>query len=227
MDFLNRLTRVLQFRPLCTGLAAAVLSAAVNSGELKVLVTGNEGAPLQDAVVYVLPGPATESTPAPVNGIVDQVKKAFVPHVAAVQVGGQVSFPNYDNIRHHVYSFSKPKKFEIPLYEGVPSNPITFDRPGVVALGCNIHDWMSGYIVVTETPWFAITGKDGSATLADLPAGAHTLEVWHETLKGKPDKTRQQVQVGDGTGQPVRFSIKQKKVFSAFRGVSARSGGYR
>lgn len=208
-------------------LAALFGAASAFAAEQVVSVTGAKGAPLQNAVVYVLPGPSSKGEAEPVSGIVDQVKKAFVPHVAAVQVGGQISFPNYDNIRHHVYSFSKPKKFEIPLYEGVPSKPITFEKPGVVALGCNIHDWMSGFIVVTETPWFAITGEDGSATLSGLPAGTHTLEVWHETLKGKPESYRQQVQIDGSGGQAVRFSIKQKKVFSAFRGASARSSGYR
>ncbi len=196
------------------------------AGSLTVKVTGQKGAPVHGAVVYVVPGSAPVPPPSTTPTVVDQVDKTFVPHVVALQAGSYVNFPNRDNIRHHVYSFSEPKKFEIPLYEGIPANPVQFNNPGVVALGCNIHDWMSGFIVVTETPWFAITGEDGTAVLDNLPDGEHTVEIWHETLKGKPETTRQKVSVSGGAG-PVQLAITQKKVFSAFRGASSRGGGYR
>ena len=105
----------------------------------------------------------------PRDNVVDQVDKQFVPKVQAVLVGTPVTFPNNDNVRHQVYSFSPAKRFELPLYAGVPAQPIVFDKPGVVVLGCNIHDWMVGYIYVSESPYFAKTGKDGKAVLADLP----------------------------------------------------------
>lgn len=211
-----------------TTLLLALLGAPLASaGGIAVQVTDKDGKPLAHAVAYLLPNgkPATDGSGQVVK--VDQVEKTFVPHVSVLQAGGSVNFPNFDNIRHHVYSFSPARKFEIPLYEGVPSDPVQFPEPGIVALGCNIHDWMSGYIVITESPWYAITGEDGSALLEGVPAGEYTMESWHETLRGKPEKTRQQVTVPATGTAKVQFQLKQKKVFSAFRGAASRSGGYR
>jgi plastocyanin len=86
-----------------------------------------------------------------------QQKKQFVPEVLVVPVGSEVRFPNHDTVRHHVYSFSPAKKFELKLYTGTPANPVLFDRPGVVVLGCNIHDQMVGWILVVDTPYYAQT----------------------------------------------------------------------
>ena len=94
-------------------------------------------------------GPLPEK---PGREIVDQINLEFVPHVKPVVVGSPVYFPNKDDVRHHVYSFSPAKRFELPLYSGTPAAPVVFDRPGIVAIGCNIHDWMLGYIYVAETP---------------------------------------------------------------------------
>lgn len=204
-----------------------LLPVMARAGAIQVTVLNDKGEPVPEAVVYLLANGPVEPAPASQITKVDQVEKAFVPQVSAMQAGGSVSFPNFDNIRHHVYSFSPARKFEIPLYEGVPADPVDFPKPGVIALGCNIHDWMSGYIVVTETPWFAITGKDGSAEIRDVPAGKYEIEAWHAKLRGKPQKTRQPVQVPAAGDVPAKFSIRQKKVFSAFRGAASRGGGYR
>ena len=91
------------------------------------------------------------------DAVVDQVDKEFTPKVNAILVGTSVIFPNHDNVRHQVYSFSPAKRFELPLYAGVPAQPVVFDTPGVVVLGCNIHDWMVGYVYVSESPYFAKT----------------------------------------------------------------------
>src|SRR5207302_1290602 len=99
-------------------------------------------------------------------------------YVTAVQVGTAVMFPNKDNIRHHVYSFSPAKKFELPLYAGIPAEPVVFDKEGIVTLGCNIHDWMVAYVAVLPTPYFQVTGREGRALFSDLRAGQYTVEVW-------------------------------------------------
>ena len=110
---------------------------------------------------------------------VEQLDREFVPYVSAIQTGTAVTFPNRDAILHHVYSFSPPKVFEIKLYSGKSPSEHVFDKPGVVTLGCNIHDWMIAYILVVSTPHFARTGADGIARLRDLPAGSYELKAWH------------------------------------------------
>ena len=121
----------------------------------------------------------------------DQIDQEFVPRVKPVLVGSSVYFPNKDNIRHQVYSFSPAKQFELPLYAGTPAKPVVFDKPGVVVLGCNIHDWMIAYIYVSESPYFAKTGTDGSAQLKELSPRQYTVRVWHPRLQGPEDATRQ------------------------------------
>lgn len=141
-------------------------------------VADSAGAPVIEAVVYLLPtGTKPSETPHP--GIVDQVNKEFLPLVVPVQLGAAVSFPNKDNIRHHVYSFSPAKVFQLKLYSGTPSKPVVFDKLGSVVLGCNIHDWMVGYIYVVDTPYFAKTDRTGAARLDGLPAGDYELRIWH------------------------------------------------
>jgi hypothetical protein len=106
----------------------------------------------------------------------------FIPHVLAVPVNTSVLFPNYDNTRHHVYSFSEAKTFDIKLYVGFPERPILFDQPGVIALGCNIHDKMHAFIVVNDAPRMAVTAKDGRAVLENVPVLPRELYIWHEWL---------------------------------------------
>jgi hypothetical protein len=107
----------------------------------------------------------------------------FHPFVLVVPVGADVSFPNHDKVRHHVYSFSEAKRFELKLYGHDETRVVHFDKAGVVALGCNIHDTMSAYIDVVDTPYVAKTDDKGEAVLADLPAGSGTLTLWHPYLK--------------------------------------------
>jgi hypothetical protein len=146
--------------------------------------------------------------------------------VMAVQAGTAVSFPNSDNIRHHVYSFSPAKKFELPLYSGVPAEPVVFDKVGFITLGCNIHDWMIAYIAVLPTPYFQVTRQDGRAVLKDLPAGQHTVRVWHPALKGQPEAFAQQVVAGSGT-KSLMFTLPLKQDVRAKRAPGLTTGGYR
>lgn len=161
------------------------LFSAASAQAVPVTVMVDDGkAPLADAVVSVhSTGAATPVTPG--KAVMDQRGMLFAPTVLAVTVGTLVRFPNSDNIRHQVYSFSPAKHFELPLYAGIPADPVQFDQAGVVTLGCNIHDWMVGYIVVLDTPYFAKTGIDGRAHL-DVPAGTYQLRAWHPQLAGEP-----------------------------------------
>jgi hypothetical protein len=110
---------------------------------------------------------------------ITQKDQEFSPYVTPIVVGTKVVFPNLDNVQHHVYSVSPAKRFEIPLYIGDSKETIEFDRPGIVTLGCNIHDWMVAYVVVLSTPYYAKTGLDGTADVSGLPPGRYRLDVWH------------------------------------------------
>lgn len=110
-----------------------------------------------------------------------QRERQFTPYILVTQAGVPVNFPNRDPIAHHVYSFSQTKTFELPLYREEMPEPIVFDKPGVVPLGCNIHDWMLGYIVVVDTPFFTQM-SDTEAVLENLPPGDYEIRVWHPTL---------------------------------------------
>ena len=164
--------------------------STANAYELSVTVT-LEGStePVANAVVSVDSArPAT-----PVSAEIYQKDRAFHPHVLVVPVGSSVDFPNRDNTQHHVYSFSPAKTFNIELYADRPAARIVFDKPGIVQLGCNIHDHMQGFVVVTDTADTGRTDTSGKVTLSldTLPSegsqGTVTLEIWHPRL---PDNTR-------------------------------------
>ena len=155
-------------------------STDVHAASLSVLASDPAGKPVEGAVVF-LEATGDQAAPAlPQSKLVmDQIDKRFVPRVLVVPVGALVSFPNSDNIRHHVYSFSDALRFELPLYAGTPAAPVRFHQAGVVTLGCNIHDWMRGYLVVVPTALFALTGADGIARIEAVPAGPWRVMGWH------------------------------------------------
>ena len=140
------------------------------------------GKPLNDAVVF-LESSAAKAAVKPATGVeVAQASKQFVPTVTVVSSGSSLLFPNRDTVRHHVYSFSPAKTFELKLYTGTPSNPVLFDKPGVVVLGCNIHDNMAAWVLVVDTPYYGKTGGDGLLKLGNIPAGSYRLRAWHAGL---------------------------------------------
>ena len=141
----------------------ALAAAAANAATLQAQVKDAAGKPLADAVVYAIAGATYEVKPSKAPVAVEQIDREFVPYVTVIQMGTTVTFPNRDPILHHVYSFSPAKSFEIKLYTGKSPVEVVFDKPGVVTLGCNIHDWMIGYIAVVPTPWFGKTDAAGTA----------------------------------------------------------------
>jgi plastocyanin len=198
------------------------LTTSVDAGNIAVAVKDNGGAPVKDAVVYAMPV-SGKAPSAKAHAVVAQHDKQFVPYVSAIQVGSPVQFPNQDTVKHHLYSFSPAKKFEVPLYSGTPPNPIVFDKPGVVTLGCNIHDWMIGYILVVPTPWFSVTGADGEAKLHDLPAGTYDLEIWQPRLRDPSSRPHQRATVDAS----VSFQLDLKPDFRLRRSPADSSSGYR
>ncbi|WP_252108627.1 MULTISPECIES: methylamine utilization protein [unclassified Halomonas] len=159
--------------------ASALFTCAFGVSAATITVTDSTGAPLEDAVVEV--HYAGAAAPAR-EGEVYQRGAAFHPHVLTVPVGSYVSFPNQDTTRHHVYSFSPAKTFELNLYLQETPEPVLFDQPGVVVLGCNIHDQMQAFIVVTDAPFADKTGAAGVVQTPALPEGAHAVRVWHPRL---------------------------------------------
>jgi plastocyanin len=161
---------------------ALCLGTAASAGTLTVTVRDAQGQPVQDAVVY-LDSDAARAASKPSPGVrIVQKDRRFVPAVSVVQAGTAVDFPNEDTVRHHVYSFSSAKTFELKLYAGTPADPVRFDKPGVAVLGCNIHDRMVAWVVVLQTPWHARTGADGVARIEGVPAGGYRLRGWHDGL---------------------------------------------
>ncbi len=163
------------------GVACALLcSSPAWAASLQVQLQDSHGQPLANAVVSLNGPQGAPVGPAP--AIMDQVQKQFLPAVLAVRSGTRVSFPNRDDIRHQVYSFSPAKRFELRLYKDTPSEPVLFDKPGLVVLGCNIHDWMVGYIYVTDDPWFAVSDDAGKLHIDDLPVGRYHVTLWHPQM---------------------------------------------
>ena len=156
-----------------------------HAATLTIQVQDSSGKPLADAVAYLESAQASKvlngaKPSSPVE--IAQVAKQFDPRVSVVPVGTMVSFPNKDAVRHHVYSFSPAKTFELKLYSGTPANPVQFDKAGVAVLGCNIHDNMVAWVVVVDTPYFGRSSKGGPVVIGGVPAGSYRLRVWHPGL---------------------------------------------
>ena len=174
-------------RSLCCALLVAPL-ALVQAAQLNAVVAGSDGKPLVDAVVYLLSQREGVTLPKPKDTNIDQVNVTFVPLVSVLQTGTAVHFPNSDNIRHQVYSFSPAKTFTLKLYSGKPSSPVVFDKPGTVTLGCNIHDQMVAWVLVVDTNLFAKTDANGKLSIKNIPEGEYWLQAWHPSIRKPFDK---------------------------------------
>jgi plastocyanin len=203
----------------------AALSAA-HGAELRATVRDEAGVPLADAVVVAVPEGAARSL-APRGHVeqIEQIDLEFVPGVKAIQAGTSVSFPNRDKVRHHVYSFSAPKRFDLPLYSGTPPQPVLFDVPGVVTIGCNIHDWMIGYLYVAESPYFAKSDAAGAARIAELPPGRYAVRVWHARLTGAEASTRRALDI-PAAGAAVEWRLPLKPEMRVRRAPAASRDGH-
>ena len=185
--------------------AASALPVAAHAAPVVIDVRGFDGKPLPGAVVTI------ETPKAPgvtVRGpyMIEQRDIAFQPHVLIVPVGATVGFPNRDRVRHHVYSFSKARKFDLKLYGQEESRTVLFDRPGVVPLGCNIHDSMSGFVFVTATPFAALTDQAGHVSITGIPAGIGTVRVWHPSIRAPGSTASQPIDVA-ATGLATTFVL--------------------
>jgi plastocyanin len=162
------------------GVVCALGVTGAGAAELQLRVENASATALADAIVYAVPVTPAVRT-APVKATIDQVNRQFVPRVSVVQTGAAIEFPNSDNIRHAVYSFSPAKTFTLKLYAEKPASPVVFDKSGLVVLGCTIHDHMIAWVLVVDTPYFGHTDAGGAAALA-LPPGDYRLYAWHEPM---------------------------------------------
>lgn len=182
------------------------LPASLVAAPLSVRVVDAGGRPVRDAVVTLYP--AGQAARAPRGGghyVVSQKNIQFHPFLTIVPVGADVSFPNFDSTKHHVYSFSPAKRFELKLFARDQSRTVRFDRAGVVALGCNIHDAMSAFIVVTDSVWTARTNAQGIAAFGDAPNAPGRVTVWHPYLRAPGGFVQTNVAAGQ---RGANFSIR-------------------
>ncbi|MDO8542901.1 MAG: methylamine utilization protein [Opitutaceae bacterium] len=210
------------------GFAFAFLGVALPAAEVAFKVVDQKNQPVVDAVVSLVPldgtaPPAVASTSPPLE--IEQKRQEFIPYVTAIRAGTAIRFPNRDTVEHHAYSQSPARKFELPLYKPGRAETLLFERPGVVTVGCNIHDWMIAYVVVLSTPWLALTPAPGEITLGNVPAGRYRAEVWHPRLAKV--QTREITVAPSANPAPVSFQLTLKADQRVRRAPDASGRGYR
>ncbi|ESQ86630.1 hypothetical protein ABAC460_22650 [Asticcacaulis sp. AC460] len=196
-------------KALFPSLIVLLAAPAAQAADLSVAINDTAGKPVSFAVVTWTPkaGAAIPASLKSAAYVMTQKNVQFTPFVLAVPVGATVSFPNQDRVNHHVYSFSPAMPFQLPLYGKGQTRTVTFTKPGTDALGCNIHDSMSAYIHIVNTPYFATTGPDGKIILKGVPDGAGALKVWHP-LMDAPDHEVARAMTAGKTNAPQAFSVK-------------------
>jgi plastocyanin len=187
-------------------LALAGAAAPLAAAPLSVRVVDSSGHAVRDAVVTLYPSAGARAPHAGGHYVIAQQNLQFHPFLTIVPVGADISFPNLDPTKHHVYSFSAAKRFELKLFAKDQSRTVRFDKAGVVALGCNIHDAMSAFIIVTDSAWTARTNAQGVAAFADAPGNGGRMTVWQANLRAPGGLLQQRVGAGQrSVSIPVRL----------------------
>ncbi|HXA48044.1 MAG TPA: methylamine utilization protein [Burkholderiaceae bacterium] len=180
-----------------------------HADSLTVSVADGTGAPLVDAVIYAEPASGQILPKSLHRAEIEQRKRKFIPKVTVIQTGTEISFPNNDTVKHHVYSFSPAKVFDLPLYSGKTAEPQMFAKSGTVVLGCNIHDQMIAYVQVVNTPYFAKTDSTGKVRLEDMQPGKYLLKAWHYNLPLNAQVVEQFVTIA-GADNNATFKLNVK-----------------
>ena len=183
------------FQPSCIATGLTVLggllkAASALAAAIVVSVQGSDGRPLAGAVLTIHTLSGTNRPGAPVSAVMDQVDRAFVPDLLVIPAGSTVAFPNSDSVSHQIYSFSPARKFQLPLYRGKPYPPVRFEQAGLITLGCNIHDSMLAYVLVTDAAYFGRTDATGSWAV-EVPHGTYRITVWHPRMREDAELERE------------------------------------
>jgi plastocyanin len=192
-------------------IAALLFCGSTQAADLTVDVLTTAGRPMANAVVSLYGSSGAQPAAALSHSGPYQMSQEnieFHPFVLLAPVGATVSFPNFDSVRHHVYSFSPAKKFELKLFGREEHRTVTFDRPGVVAVGCNIHDRMSAYIYVTDTPYVAKSDSHGRVVIHNAPDGAVSMKIWQPYLKAPGQTSVRSLTLQGAERVEVRLDIR-------------------
>lgn len=187
---------------LVLGCSLALAATAYAGGAVKGTITGPDGRPVADAAVLV-EGPTAPVVPDAPHAVVEQRNETFLPHVIAVWIGTTVDFPNHDPMLHNVFSASPAKKFDLGMYDEGETRSVTFDVPGVVRIGCNVHPKMEAFVIVHANPYVAVSDGRGSFAIEGVPPGSYQVRVWHERLAGRTEP----VTVRGGAVQPLDVKL--------------------
>jgi plastocyanin len=205
MSLRNYITGITQAMILC------LPGGAVSAAPLLVKVVDRDNLPVPEVAVFLNPtNDFSTQAPPGTTAVMDQVNTRFVPNLLVVQSGTSVEFPNTDTVAHHVYSFSHPNQFKLPLYKGNAHPPVTFDGDGIVILGCNVHDNMLGYIVVVDTPFFAKTDEQGIARFEFAVGEVDAVSVWSPRFKEDSEALSKPLAIVSGEDQAVTFKMEKK-----------------
>ncbi len=192
-------------------LVSMLFAAPAVSSDVDVVVVDRDGEHVADVAVYAVRMDGENDLPAPAaSAVMDQIDMQFVPHLLVVQTGTPVEFPNSDSVAHHVYSFSHPNKFMLPMYKGQPHPPVTFEHAGVVSLGCNIHDHMLGYILVVDSTAFTKTDENGRASLSLDSSEQYAIKIWSPRIRTKGEFLTTSLTTSTEQNAEIIFSLTRK-----------------
>jgi plastocyanin len=192
------------------GAAALVIATGARAADLTISVLDAHGRGVAGVVLIAMPDNAAARKRVSRVAIMDQINMQFVPNILVIQTGSSVDFPNSDQIQHQVYSFSAAKRFQLSLYAGHKYPPVLFDRPGLVTVGCNIHDSMLGYIYVTDSSFFGRSDAHGQLALHNLPSGDYTLTAWHPRLdEGSANELHLRVTLAESETGTALFQLRR------------------
>ena len=194
------------------GLLLLVLAAATSSAsEVDVYVVDRDGQAVADVAVFAMKSGGRNQLPASTaSAVMEQIDKQFVPHLLVIQAGTSVEFPNSDSVAHHVYSFSHPNKFMLPMYKGFAHPPVTFEHSGVVILGCNIHDHMLGYILVVDSVNYTKTDDSGKASLSLEKPEDYEIKIWSPRIRDQEELLSKKVVNPKSMDLVVGFQLARK-----------------
>ena len=201
---------------------ASVRDARAGNVVVEIRINDSESRSVADVAVYLLPAEGLPAKDAPGTATMDQRDREFVPHILVVEKGTEVQFPNSDSVSHHVYSFSQPNNFEIPLYKGQAHESIRFEHTGLATLGCNIHDRMLGYILVVDSPYYGLTGRDGVTVIEGVSTGTYQVTVWSPRMSKRSAWVADTIQVS-GASDLQAYTYRLKDRLNARRNESRGS----